>query len=442
MVGDGGRPLSAGERQRSRWRARSCATRPLVVLDEPTANLDPASAELVAEAVEQLREGARVLVIAHRPELARRADRVGHARGGRIVAGRRRRPREETLRRVLASQGCRGARRRCRSSSVRSAVGFGVALMATAGYLISRAAERPPILSLTVAIVAVRFFGLARPLARYLDRLVSHDLALRALGRLRAQRLRAPRAARARRARRATGTASCWRGWSATSIRCRACTSAGSGRRSSLSLAGGACVGVMAASSRSPPSCSPPGCSPAGSSCRRSRWRWAGAPAARRAAARAELTAELVELLRGAPELAAFGRQGEALARVRAADRELVRLGRRDAFAAGLGDGLIGRWWRGRRPPACSRSRSPAHDAGTLDRVLVATLALLALAVVRGGRTASRRRARAMGERCRRPSHPRADRPRAHGREPSDPIARPPAAGCRAGGRDRALQRR
>ena len=32
--------------------------------------------------------------------------------------------------------------------------------MATAGYLISRAAERPPILSLTVAIVAVRFFGL------------------------------------------------------------------------------------------------------------------------------------------------------------------------------------------------------------------------------------------------------------------------------------------
>ena len=43
--------------------------------------------------------------------------------------------------------------------------------MATAGYLISRAAERPAVLSLTVAIVAVRFFGLARPLARYLERL-------------------------------------------------------------------------------------------------------------------------------------------------------------------------------------------------------------------------------------------------------------------------------
>src|SRR4051794_26005670 len=64
------------------------------------------------------------------------------------------------------------------------AVGFGVALMTTAGYLISRAAEQPPILSLGATIVAVRFFGLGRPLLRYLDRLASHDLALRALGRI------------------------------------------------------------------------------------------------------------------------------------------------------------------------------------------------------------------------------------------------------------------
>jgi len=62
---------------------------------------------------------------------------------------------------------------------------FGVGLMATAGYLISRAAERPAILSLTVAIVGVRFFGLARPVVRYFERLSSHDVALRALGRVR-----------------------------------------------------------------------------------------------------------------------------------------------------------------------------------------------------------------------------------------------------------------
>ena len=54
-------------------------------------------------------------------------------------------------------------------------------------YLISRAAEQPPILSLTEVIVVVRFFGLARPLARYLDRLLSHDLALRSLSQIRAR---------------------------------------------------------------------------------------------------------------------------------------------------------------------------------------------------------------------------------------------------------------
>ena len=67
------------------------------------------------------------------------------------------------------------------------ALGFGVALPATAGYLISRAAEQPPILSLTTIVVVVRFLALARPLTRYLDRLASHDLALRAIGPLRAR---------------------------------------------------------------------------------------------------------------------------------------------------------------------------------------------------------------------------------------------------------------
>ena len=41
---------------------------------------------------------------------------------------------------------------------------FGAGLMATAGYLISRAAERPAILSLMIAIVVVRVFGLGRPI--------------------------------------------------------------------------------------------------------------------------------------------------------------------------------------------------------------------------------------------------------------------------------------
>ena len=47
-------------------RARFSATRQLVILDEPTANLDPASAELVSDAVERLRAGRTVLLIVHR----------------------------------------------------------------------------------------------------------------------------------------------------------------------------------------------------------------------------------------------------------------------------------------------------------------------------------------------------------------------------------------
>jgi ATP-binding cassette, subfamily C, bacterial CydD len=85
VVGEGGRPLSAGEVQRialSRAFLRDAA---LVILDEPTANLDPASAALVRDAVERLRAGRTVLLIVHRPELAALADRVVHLRGGRIV---------------------------------------------------------------------------------------------------------------------------------------------------------------------------------------------------------------------------------------------------------------------------------------------------------------------------------------------------------------------
>ncbi len=57
-----------------------------------------------------------------------------------------------------------------------------------------------------------------------------------------------------------------------------------------------------------------------------------------RAAARGELTAELVEILRGAPELAVYGREQDAIDRLRHADRRLARLARRDAIVAGIGE--------------------------------------------------------------------------------------------------------
>jgi len=85
VVGDGGRPLSAGERRRVALARAFLRDAPLVILDEPTADLDPASAELVGEAVGRLRVGRTMLLIVHRPQLASLADRVVRLEGGRIV---------------------------------------------------------------------------------------------------------------------------------------------------------------------------------------------------------------------------------------------------------------------------------------------------------------------------------------------------------------------
>ena len=85
VIGDGGRPLSAGERQRIALARAFLRDAPLVVLDEPTANLDPENAELVADAVVRLGQERTVLLIAHRPELVRHADRVVRLEAGRVV---------------------------------------------------------------------------------------------------------------------------------------------------------------------------------------------------------------------------------------------------------------------------------------------------------------------------------------------------------------------
>ena len=57
----------------------------------------------------------------------------------------------------------------------------GVGLMGTSAWLVARAAQRPSIAALQVAIVGVRAFGIGRATLRYLERLVSHDATLRLL---------------------------------------------------------------------------------------------------------------------------------------------------------------------------------------------------------------------------------------------------------------------
>lgn len=66
------------------------------------------------------------------------------------------------------------------------ALGSSVALAAVAAWLVARASQMPPVLTLSVAVVAVRAFGISRGVFRYLERLASHDVALRGMAALRA----------------------------------------------------------------------------------------------------------------------------------------------------------------------------------------------------------------------------------------------------------------
>jgi ATP-binding cassette, subfamily C, bacterial CydD len=75
-VGEGERSLSPGERRRIGLARAFLRDAPFVILDEPTADLDPDSVAVVSSAVERLRERRSLLLIAHRPELVRHADRV------------------------------------------------------------------------------------------------------------------------------------------------------------------------------------------------------------------------------------------------------------------------------------------------------------------------------------------------------------------------------
>jgi thiol reductant ABC exporter CydC subunit len=255
---------------------------------------------------------------------------------------------------------------------------FGVGLMGTAGYLISRAAEQPAVLSLTAAIVGVRFFGLGRPIARYLERLASHDVALRSLGNARARvydelESLPPSQLRDRRhgdlLARFVGDVD-----SLQNLYLRGLLPP------VVALAAGAvAVGLAAAILPEAALVLGAGLVASGVVVPLSAAALARRASARQAAARGALSAALVETLDGGAELVAYGRQADRLQQIAASDRSLVRIARRAALADGTGDGLrllvTGATVAGVLAVAVS-----AHAAGTLDRVLIALLALGSLA--------------------------------------------------------------
>ncbi|WP_033217812.1 thiol reductant ABC exporter subunit CydD [Kitasatospora phosalacinea] len=197
-LAENGHGLSAGQRQRLALARALLADRPVLILDEPTAHLDPVTEAALLDTLRVL--DRTVLLITHRPALTALADHHVHLPGAaapvarpaaapRPGHGEPREPEGDAPRaRYDDDPPPEGAARRRVPRFWLAvvlgalALGCAVALMGTSGWLISRASQMPPVLYLMVAVTSVRAFGIGRSVFRYAERLVAHDAVLRALG--------------------------------------------------------------------------------------------------------------------------------------------------------------------------------------------------------------------------------------------------------------------
>ncbi|PVZ06292.1 thiol reductant ABC exporter subunit CydD [Actinomycetospora cinnamomea] len=207
-VGERGAGLSTGQQRRVALARALVADRPLLLLDEPTEGVDAETESALLAVLPFALAGRSAIVVSHRPGVLAACDRVvdlpgRHAvpapppaspptsssaapaapvppgsPGGEVepaVPGRA----GGALRWFAAAARPRAVGLTIAVLLGAGALGSAVALTATSAWLISAAALQPPLLTLVVAIVAVRAFGLAKGVLRYLERLASHDAALR-----------------------------------------------------------------------------------------------------------------------------------------------------------------------------------------------------------------------------------------------------------------------
>jgi len=274
-----------------------------------------------------------------------------------------------------------------RGLTLATLLGFGAVaaaggLLVTSGYLISRAAQRPDILTLTVAIVGVRAFAIARALLRYGERLTSHDAALRLLGRVRSRFFRGlvPHVPAGLGESRSGDLLARFVGDVDTlqDLYLRAlsppvvaalvvCACSGAAWLMLPAAAPVVFVCLLLAATVIPALSAIV----------------AGAASRRQGSARAALTSELVETIAGAPELALAGRGEERVRRLRASEARLAAIGRRDGVAAGAATAL-GSLACGLSVVGVLLVAIPAVRSGALAGVLLAALVFLVLAAFEG----------------------------------------------------------